>query len=375
MEPKRLTSLDALRGIAALSIVFWHWQHFFAIDGDWQDGWSRDQQPLYWLFKPLYVQGWAAVDLFFVLSGFVFFWLYADVIARRGIGPLRFAQLRLSRLYPLHLVLLVAVAVMQAVFFRMNDGFFIYDVNDVPHFLAQLFLVQNWYPLSPQSFNGPAWSVSLECLLYAVFFLACRFGLRAGWPAILISMAAIPMLWIDEHIARGFIGFFMGGVMVGVWRTLREHPRAAAIARGLGIAAIAGWATLFALLYQDSALLAGGESNARFLLAFDFLLCPLTVLALAMRERADRKHWAVLGVLGDISYATYLLHFPMQLALALIADRLDWEPQVFMQGWVLGAFYVVLIGLGALSYHFFERPMQRRLRNAFYAKGTAIAPG
>ena len=40
MEPKRLTSLDALRGVAALSIVVWHWQHFFAISGRWQTGWT-----------------------------------------------------------------------------------------------------------------------------------------------------------------------------------------------------------------------------------------------------------------------------------------------------------------------------------------------
>jgi len=373
MEPKRLTSLDALRGIAALSIVFWHWQHFFAISGDWMEGWSRDQQPLYWLFKPLYLQGWAAVDLFFVLSGFVFFWLYGDSIRERAIGGWRFARLRLSRLYPLHFVLLVAVAAMQFLFWRANGGFFIYDANDVPHFIVQLFLVQNWYPLSPQSFDGPAWSVSLECLLYAVFFIACRLGLRAGWRSILISLAAVPLLWVDEHIARGFIGFFMGGVMVAVWRTLRDHARAAQIARGLGIVAIAGWMMLAALLYLDSPLLAGGEGNAGFLLAFDFLLCPLTVLALAMRERGAARPW--LGFLGDISYATYLIHFPMQLALALIADELDWAPQVFMHAWVLLAFYVVLIGLGALSYHFFERPMQRWLRGVGDRKIALSARG
>jgi peptidoglycan/LPS O-acetylase OafA/YrhL len=54
---------------------------------------------------------------------------------------------------------------------------------------------------------------------------------------------------------------------------------------------------------------------------------------------------------------------------------LDWEPQVFMQAWVLGAFYVVLIGLGALSYNFFERPMQHWLRGLHYWKSTVAAGG
>src|ERR1700759_328384 len=94
MERKRLTSLDALRGVAALSVVLWHWQHFFAISGDWQDGWRRDMQPFYAVLKPFYLQGWAAVDLFFVLSGFVFFWLYGDAVRTRAIVAGRFAWLR-----------------------------------------------------------------------------------------------------------------------------------------------------------------------------------------------------------------------------------------------------------------------------------------
>ena len=359
LEPKRLTSLDALRGIAALSVVFWHWQHFFAIRGPWQDGWSHDQEPLYWLFKPLYLQGWAAVDVFFVLSGFVFFWLYSDGIRARAMGAGKFALLRFSRLYPLHLVLLLAVAAMQAVFWRRTGQFFIYRDNDVPQFIAQLFLVQRWWIDAPQSFDGPSWSISMEALLYVVFFALCRLGLRPGWRALVPALLAVPLIWVDEDIARGFIGFFMGGAMVACWRALRARANAVAIARVLGWTAIAGWVALAWLLYQGSPLVGGDETNAGFLIVFDVVLCPLTVLALAMR--GGQAHPA-LGFLGDISYATYMIHFPMQLGLALIADRLGWAPAVFMQGWVMAAFYAVLIGLGALSYNLFEKPLQSRLR-------------
>jgi peptidoglycan/LPS O-acetylase OafA/YrhL len=127
---KRLYSLDALRGIAALSVVIWHWQHFFAISGDWQAGWRRDSQPLFWLLKPLYEQGWIAVDLFFALSGFVFFWLYGEAIREHRMAPARFALLRFSRLYPLHFVTLIIVAVLQTFFFRATGTFFIFDAND-----------------------------------------------------------------------------------------------------------------------------------------------------------------------------------------------------------------------------------------------------
>ncbi len=364
MGPKRLTSLDALRGVAALSVVVWHWQHFFAIGGDWQEGWSRTAQPFFRLLKPLYVQGWAAVDLFFVLSGFVFFWLYGEAIRARAAGALHFAVLRFSRLYPLHLLLLVAVAILQIFFFRMYGMFFVYQANDAAHFAANIFMVQSWWPGAPQSFDGPTWSVSIEVLLYVIFFAACRLGLRAGWPALAMALAGVPLLWLDEHIARGVIGFFMGGFVFALWQRLRGGVWVRAMARGLGIASLLGWAALTALLYRDSSWLAGGEGNVAFLIAFDFGLCPLTVLALALHEHARGRSYAGLGFLGDISYSTYLIHFPLQLCMALIAARLALTPQFFMQGWVMIAFYAVLIGLGAASYYLFERPVQDMLRRS-----------
>ena len=362
MDPKRLTSLDGLRGIAALSIVVWHWQHFFAAGGAWQPNWSREQEPFFQALKPLYVQGWAAVDLFFVLSGFVFFWLYGEAIAVRAVGAARFAMLRFSRLYPLHFAMLIVVAVLQTLFFRAHGLFFIYETNDWPHFAAHLFMVQNWWPNSPQSFDGPTWSVSVEIMLYVIFFAACSAGLRRGWQCLAIAVLGAPLFWVDEHIARGVIGFFMGGVMFACWQALRGHAREVLIARTLGIASLAGWVALCVMLYCDVAWLGGGESNVWFLAAFGFVLCPLTILSLALRESARGRPHVWLGFLGDISYSTYLIHFPMQLTLALIATRFALKPDFFMQGWVMIAFYAVLIALGTASYRFFERPVQHWIR-------------
>src|SRR5882724_7118049 len=101
---KRLYALDTLRGFAALSVVLWHWQHFFAISGTWQQGWQKSSEPFYQFLRPFYAEGWAAVDLFFALSGFIFFWLYAEAIREARISAFRFAWLRFSRLYPLQRV-------------------------------------------------------------------------------------------------------------------------------------------------------------------------------------------------------------------------------------------------------------------------------
>ncbi len=387
---KRLYSLDALRGIAALAVVIWHWQHFFALSGTWEAGWRRDSQPLFWLLKPLYEQGWIAVDLFFALSGFVFFWLYGEAIRERRMGPARFALLRFSRLYPLHFATLVIVAVLQTIFFRATGKFFIFDANDWQHFIPNLFLTQQWLPPTiEQSFNGPAWSVSIEALLYCVFFLFCRLGLKAPWWRIAIPVAAIFLLPWNEFIARGLMGFFLGGLALQATEAIKAHGHARAMAMAVTWSAVLMWGLVFASFYVAAfgdaaswlaahaplgiAHWGGDDIYEFFLCGFIFVVSPLTIMALALDEQVLGGRYAGLSFLGDISYSTYMIHFPMQLGLALVALRLGWVPKAFQSVGVLAAFYVVLIALGLASYHFFERPLQNLIRRGARAHVPAPA--
>ena len=376
---KRLHALDTLRGIAALSIVVWHWQHFYAVSGVWQAGWQRTAQPFYWALKPLYDEGWAAVDLFFALSGFIFFWLYGEAIRERRIGAGAFAWLRFSRLYPLHLATLLAAACLQYFFRNATGHYFIYDANDTQHFLASLVMAQQWLPPNvDQSFNGPSWSVSIEVLLYAVFFVLCRLGLRGGWLSLLVSVFSIPLLWWNEFIARGLMGFFLGGAVFAAVEWVRARAAAARIARILCVAAATLWLlviveTYLSPLHDALYWLSGhisdaagewyiGDSDNLFLLLFIFTVCPVTILALALHEQVLGGKWQRFSFVGDISYSTYMLHFPMQLGLALIAAHFALKPSFFENAPAILVFYAVLIGLGALSFNAFERPMQTMLR-------------
>ncbi|MBY0445501.1 MAG: hypothetical protein K2Q15_09875 [Burkholderiales bacterium] len=67
LPPKRFYSLDALRGIAALCVVFWHWQHFF-FAGTTAGKFDLERLPFSDGLSLLYTKGWLAVDLFFIGS-------------------------------------------------------------------------------------------------------------------------------------------------------------------------------------------------------------------------------------------------------------------------------------------------------------------
>jgi len=371
----RLYSLDALRGVAALAVVVWHWQHFFSISGTWASNWNRADQPFYWYIKPLYDEGWVAVDLFFAVSGFVFYWLYLEPVANREIGIGKFALQRFSRLYPIYLLTLLIAAGLELLFYRTTDNWFIFDANDWHHFIASLFLVQNWLPPDEaQSFNGPAWAVSIEVMLYVIFFAGAHLRLRGVWPALLMVVFGVLVFPWEGQISRGITDFFFGGLVFYWTSWIAGQANAKSIARVIAVAAVLSWTIAIVENYfgplqalfqhapaQVAHALVANEYRI-FLFGWILVVCPLTLAALALHEELFGGAYARLAFLGDISYSTYMVHFPMQLTLALLALHFGWQPADFMSGIVMLSFYGAMILLGALSYRYFERPMQALIR-------------
>lgn len=365
----RLHSLDTLRGLAALGVVLWHWQHFFCVTHgtpipDRQPEW----EPFFALLKAFYFYGWMAVDLFFALSGFVFAWLYAEAVATRRIGAGRFALLRFSRLYPLHLLTLLLVVVLQWNFQRAAGAPFVYASNPPGKFVESLFFMQNWFH-NAQSFNGPSWSVSVEVLVYIVFFALCRARLF-HWTTCLAMVAAGAVLYCFHlwgDVGRGIMGFFTGAVAFRITRAITQRPDAVRISRAIIGAALLAWAITIGQLYWPALAVSIGKLPVFQrpdvpLLLFVLLVGAPTLMALALHEQVLGRKYERLSFLGDISYSVYLLHFPLQLSIANIAVRRGWLPADFMSPFVMIAFFAGLISLAWLSYHYFERPMQAAIR-------------
>jgi peptidoglycan/LPS O-acetylase OafA/YrhL len=378
---KRLYSLDAIRGLAALTIVIWHWQHFFAMSGSYPQVWPRDAQPFFHVLEPLYLEAWAAVDLFFALSGFVFFWLYREAIRERKVQAGRFALLRFSRLWPLHALMLVTIALLQMAFHAHTGKYFIFPAGDWDRFLANLFLVQQWVPLNfDQTFNGPAWTVSVEAGLYVLFFGLCRFGLNGWKSASLAVLAGLALYSWNQMVGRGMMGFFLGGVAYFAVEKIRSLKSAKTVAAVIGVLCLAVWTVVVVEIecgpihnflsgisdglpddwdyYSDNA-------DNIFHIAYILITIPLTVVALALSEAVLNlfpRFYKKATYLGDISYSVYMLHFPLQTACALTAVSIGLTPMFFMHWWAMLAFYAVLLALASLSYRYYEKPVQKMIR-------------
>jgi peptidoglycan/LPS O-acetylase OafA/YrhL len=104
-QPPHVAQIDALRGVAALlvSLVF----HIHYVIGIYRTG-PLDGLPF---FTWVHDFGWTMVDLFFVVSGFVFSHVYLEGASlKQGVSFRSFMLARIARLYPLHLATLAATA-------------------------------------------------------------------------------------------------------------------------------------------------------------------------------------------------------------------------------------------------------------------------
>ena len=92
------------------------------------------------------------------------------------------------------------------------------------------------------------------------------------------------------------------------------------------------------------------------------LLFSLTILALVLLEYRVGPIGQSLSFLGDISYLSYLLHFPLQLFVVILALRFNVDHSLYYSGWAMAGFFVVLLTLSLASHRYVEIPMQRFLR-------------
>jgi peptidoglycan/LPS O-acetylase OafA/YrhL len=370
----RLHSLDALRGIAALAVVCWHWQHMGLLGSrlmTWRDYMAppiaRANEPFHELLWLFYQRGGAAVDIFFIISGFIFFWLYQEKLATRKLSLLDFGARRLSRLYPLHLFMLFIVAALQALFFRRTGQYFVYGANSLKTFIGSLLFYQRGGDHA--AFNGPEWSVTIEIVMYLVFCALARWNLlRKPWVPLAMVAASLVLYRVKPDIMRGFSGFFLGGLAYQAFMASRKLPGVRPLLLGMAALCAVGWGLVVVDTYFDGNI-ASAIEHWRWIQRLGLVnyavlygLFPMTVLTLALHEDVFGARYNVLSWLGELSYSSYLLHFPLQLIFALTVAFGVVSADVVRSGPALVIYFLILIPMSILVFRAFEAPAQNVLR-------------
>lgn len=354
----RIHQLDALRGIAALGVVFWHYGAHF------------DAHPLRMILHPFYNAGFLLVDFFFVLSGYVIARAYWN--DKRQWHASRNVWARVARLYPLHLLTLLAtIALLASLPHGANDIDFNQPANNLKHFVLNLLLLNQAGWQDGWSFNTPAWSISTEFIVNVAFLAFIAMAVRVRWASLLLVAAAGIALFIvlrppviagqvafgflDVNLLRCVLGFSAGvGVYwlvhrLGMGYRLAKMPGTADV---LGLAAIAGLAGLM--------VASGRHPPIRDYLASIVFAMGCVVFIPFSRVLKAVLSTRALVFLGDISYSIYLVHYPLQLALySLVARGLVTVP--YTSPGSLLVYTAGVVALAACTHRYVELPGQSRL--------------
>lgn len=340
-------ALDGLRGVAAVWVVLFHLP--------W---------PSHFRTAALVQGGYLAVDLFFILSGFVIARAYgARLDSGRAVGL--FLWRRCFRIYPLYAVALAVLVLQQALKLGLEAGYpgigpAAFDgPNSLTALAANVVLAQGWLCFATATWNTPSWSTSVEIAAYGLFAAARWAGLirstRTLVLAALLGLSCVAGLALVHGtldliglpgLIRGLAGFATG-VLVERLASAGQLPPGLARLQFPVLAAF----LLVAML--------GGPAVA--------LAPPLCAVLVASLDRDRGPLARVLSGawaqhLARLSYALYIVHFPVLAVIKAVLKRAEeagggltpWQGDALACG-VL----VLLWGLSWLACRTIEEPARR----------------
>ncbi len=335
--------IEAARFVLALSVVLFHWNGSLP-------------------------NGYLAVDLFFIISGFVIGQRY-EAALRAGASTVDFAISRVIRLYPLYLVS-IAAGLLSASLEPLVTADWSYSLSGLSW--RALFLLPvldtSARPLGIQSFplNTPVWSLWCEVLASLVFLLLCRLPRWAmALPvlfgvAILVATACRSSTFsaggdgLTVMVGLGRIGFsFFAGVLL---TRLPPLPCLTGWPAGLSLATLLGMVLIYFRLTETRT-----DTMVSVLIALVGVFPLLTLCVSYCQLRGRLARFCLAG--GSLSYAIYILHWPIFRIIRWLTRTLAISEAQRSDFAITIAATMLLLAISYVATRYVDRPLRRYLND------------
>lgn len=356
-----MSQLTFTRFIAAMAVVLFHWAY----------GWPELNE---WMWQYRLHVGPTMVSYFYVLSGFIMTSVYLK--PNGALDRRRYWAARVARIYPVYLLGVVLIAIP---FGLGVEGSHL----DPLALVLNVLLLQAWIPQYAMSLNSPGWSLSVEAFFYLAFpWLLILMARARNGGALLLFTTAVWLLsqvvynWGYRrllahdpvfshellhynpllHLNAFLIGMCAGMLVKrnsGYLQTLGEQHRLATLAVLCLAAAVQ--ILLMTRLNRTSDPVLLSTTNGLIAPVFAVFVAALSIDSSRLSSTLRLGPFVLLG---EISYAIYILQIPVAWFL-----RLTFSGQWTVAPGTLFAIYLaVLISTSLLVYRYYEKPLRTRLR-------------
>ena len=347
-ERRAYQTLDGLRGVGAFVVVMRH---------------------VPYLFGPVKVpESFLAVDLFYLVSGFVVAHAYGERLKAGGFFK-DFVKTRLIRLYPLYLFGL-AVGILPATYDVITDPHGWWNLHKL---IEAILLGLVMMPMVPglqatgTALDGPIWTLVPELIANFTYAAIVRYLKPLVLAAILIVCGAgvaygefrfgtldIGYNPTDQWAALARVGYsFFAGVVV--FNVVGDRRIDSELLSWLCMAVLT-----FILVFNPSEALTPWFEIGAVMVAF-----PLIIAAAAQIEPGPVTGRAF-AVIGLVSYGVYLLHQPMGNIARILFQRLHVTVPGDWRGLLFGAVFMLLVfGLAWWLDGAYDAPFRKWLRAKF----------
>ena len=357
-----MPALTGLRAFTATNIVFFHF---------WNPKWFG---PL----SPMMDNGYVGVNFFFLLSGFILTYNYADRLAAGQFNKATFWRTRVSRLYPVYLLgLLISYPILELEWTHRTHSQFFLGLS------LTAIMQQGWFPNLAMFWNTPAWTLSCEVAFYLLFPLL----LAVKWPRKVRSLLLILLgLWLASQILPLIYMWVRPDGATPINRFTSTYwlraikftplPHLPSFTFGIVLSRLNDrlklsnrsrfWLALSGIAAISTVMMQG--QKVPFLLMHNGLISPLfavAILGLAGRHAITRVlAFPLFVAVGEASYCLYIMHFNLWrwLHVSGILVKLH---VIRFDPWIS---YFILEVTAYLAYRLIERPSRNWLQRVLPAK-------
>ena len=303
--------------------------------------------------------GGAGVDFFFVLSGFIIFYIHHEDFHQPELFR-PYVRKRLVRVYPIYWMVVIPVILFNFIFPAISNP----NERMLSNVLQSFFLI----PQGHLPVLGVAWTLSHELLFYAIFAVNIWFrGSKVNlifysWIILLllflilsiVSPAAYAALTLNSYLVQ-FVSsglnleFSLGMFAALLFVNNKVKNGIVWFILGFVLFLLAGLNDVY---WSYSFISDGGLSNR--IIAFGLPSFLMVLGGAEANEQLQKRFHRIFQHLGDSSYSLYLIHYPLIVVGCMVGAKIGISPLLLGMILVLAS-----IVIGLLCHFIVEKPLIR----------------